>query len=59
MFCPAPFDKSLKVHFRANTDCEKKYMKKYECSTKEELSKVLKTEGNRLRKQKERAKWKK
>ena len=56
MFCPAPFDKSLKVHFRANTDCEKKYMKKYECSTKEELSKVLKTEGNRLRKQKQRAK---
>ena len=58
MFCPSPFDKSLKVHFRANADCENKYMEKYKCKTKEALSKVLKTEGDRLRKQKQRSKQK-
>ena len=59
MFCPSPFDKSLKVHFRANVDCEKKYMEEYKCNTKEALSKVLKTEGDRLRKRKQREKQKK
>ena len=58
MFCPAPNDKLLKVHLKANCDCEQKYMDKYKCDTKKAFYEMLTKVGNRLRKQKQRAKQK-
>ena len=58
MFCPAPHDKLLKVHLKANAECEKNYMDRYNCNSKDALYKTLTKVGNRLRKQKQRAKGK-
>ena len=59
LFCPAPHDKLLKVHLKANPECENMYMDKYNCNSKDALSQTLTKVGNRLRKQKQRAKGKK
>ena len=59
LFCPAPHDKLLKVHLKANPECENRYMDKYNCNSKDALLQTLTKVGNRLRKQKQRAKGKK
>ena len=58
-FCPAQRDNFLFTHLKANTDCARKYMRKYKCQNEEGLRMKISKEKAKLRKRKQRAKLQK